>query len=350
MRAQEFITEQQKLFKDHATKNSVYNLLVQATDAGPFDGGCVVFAQALQMLLGGDIVVLTNAKGQAEHAVTKVGNQYWDFDGAASEQGMLARFSANERRQVTAVRPITDNDLPDAPRDAQAAAKIAAMMSSNEVHENSEKVYYHGTKAAEDFDNFEVGKAGHGIITFDRLLGPHFSSTPALANLFATKDPNIRGRSKPPTGGRVIPVHLSGNVYTLPQKGREDDYMALARDAGTKVFTAHPEIHEAFKRAWYEDSKVGTNVTYEKWQERMFDPGLELFGIRDWGLDYLATTTNVNLIKTIATAYKDMLISQGFGIIKYRNTGRKERVGLYGEDLDSFIALLPPKFKFARAA
>ena len=195
----------------------------------------------------------------------------------------------------------------------------------------------------------EFSNSRNGLITFDRLLGPHFSGTPALANLFATKDPNVRSRGTPPTGGRVIPVHLSGNVYTLPQKGREYDYMALARDAGTKVFTAHPEIHEAFKRAWYESSKVG-DLAYEKWQERMFDPGMELFGIRDWGLDYLGATTDLNLIKTIAMAYKDMLLSQGFGIIKYRNTGRKERVGLHGEDLDSFIALLPPKFKFARAA
>lgn len=346
MRAKEFVAETQ-LFKNQKVKDKVYDILVQATDSGPFDGGCVVFAQALQMLLGGDIVVLTNPKDRADHAVVKVGNTYWDFDGPTGGQDMLDRFARNEHTKVTGIRPIENSDLPDAPRDAHAAARIASMLADPQVTEDNQRVYYHGTKAAEDFDKFEVGKAAHGFQTIDRLLGPHFSGTPALANKFALGDPNVSGRAATKFGGRVIPVHLSGEIYTLPQARGEEDFAALARDLGNTVFAAYPELYEKFKQAWFkQDVPNGGPEEYKRWHNMQFEHTPGFFG--RWGKTYLTSMLDVSLAKELAMAYKQLLVSQGYGIIKYRNTGRKERVGLRGEDLDSFIALAPPKFKFSR--
>lgn len=129
MRATEFVLAESRLFNNSKTKNAVYNLVLQATGGGPFDGGCVVFAQALQLLLGGDIVVLVNNRDQAEHAAVKSNNQYWDFDGPASEQGLIQRFNKSEHRQVTGIRPIQHNDLDEAPRDPVAAAEIARLLA-----------------------------------------------------------------------------------------------------------------------------------------------------------------------------------------------------------------------------
>lgn len=346
MRAKEFVVEVQ-LFNNRKVKDAVYDIIIQSTDAGPFDGGCVVFAQALQMLLGGEIVVLTNANNRAEHAVTKVDDIYWDFDGPASAQGILRRFARNEHAEVTGIRPIEDSDLADAPRDAQAASRIAGLLADPQINEGDQKVYYHGTKAAEDFDKFEVGKAAHGFQTIDRLLGPHFSGTPALANKFAIGDPNVSGRAATKFGGRVIPVYLSGETYVLPQARGEEDFAALARDLGNKVFAAHPELYEKFKQAWFkQDVPNGGEKEYERWHKMQFENMPGFFG--RWGKTYLTSMSDIGLAKELAIAYKQLLLSQGYGIIKYRNTGRKEKIGLRGEDLDSFIALLPPRFKFSR--
>ena len=108
-------------------KNKIYNLLINAIDAGPFDGGCVIFAQALQMKFGGDIVVLTNKHG-ADHAVLSLNGKLIDADGPAEPEEFICRFEQNELVKITGVRPIQDNDLPDAPRNAELATQIAKLL------------------------------------------------------------------------------------------------------------------------------------------------------------------------------------------------------------------------------
>ena len=39
-------------------RNRFYSMLVDGVGSGPFDGGCVVVARAIQARYGGDIVVL----------------------------------------------------------------------------------------------------------------------------------------------------------------------------------------------------------------------------------------------------------------------------------------------------
>lgn len=134
MRATEFIVE------SFLGKNSrrIYDILLSSTNAGPMDGGCVVMAQAIQMKYGGEIMVLVGhpQRGVDEqvalHAVVRANLLLIDALGPKSEAEMMQRFETNELAHVggavTGVRPIQKNDLPDAVRDATAAAKIVTLL------------------------------------------------------------------------------------------------------------------------------------------------------------------------------------------------------------------------------
>ena len=134
MRAQEFILEH----LGGRNKSKIYNLLVSTVGSGPFDGGCVVLAQAIQKKYGGDIVVLVghaqhNTNEVAQHAAVKMGNLLVDFDGAFEPNEFIKRFERNELAHVgghiTGVRPIQSGDLPDAPRDPAVSNSIAKLLT-----------------------------------------------------------------------------------------------------------------------------------------------------------------------------------------------------------------------------
>jgi hypothetical protein len=108
-------------------KNKIYKLLVDATDSGPFDGGCVIFAQALQMKYGGDIIVPIHRNGYADHAAIKLDKILIDADGPAEIDSFIKRFERNERVEISGFRPIQDKDLPEASRN-QTLSKIIAKL------------------------------------------------------------------------------------------------------------------------------------------------------------------------------------------------------------------------------
>ena len=106
-----------------------YRELLAVADAGPFDGGCVLVAQALNLKYGGEIVVLVRADGGADHAALRLSDRYLDGDGmAASAADLLLRFNTVELGAAVSVRPLQGSDLPDAPRDLPAARRIAALL------------------------------------------------------------------------------------------------------------------------------------------------------------------------------------------------------------------------------
>ena len=109
-------------------KNRIYKLLVDTIDSGPFDGGCVVFARALQMKHGGDIVVLINQRQQADHAAVKLGDILIDADGPAEINEFVKRFERNERVNIVSIRPIQTTDLPNAPRNDEISKKISLLL------------------------------------------------------------------------------------------------------------------------------------------------------------------------------------------------------------------------------
>jgi len=133
MRATEFIIESLM----GRNKNKIYTLLINAVDSGPFDGGCVIMARAIQMKYGGDIVVLVgnaqrNTPETAQHAVVDFGNLLVDADGPLAPKQFIQRFEKNELShaggKITGVRPIQSDDLPDAPRNEQVSAQIAKLL------------------------------------------------------------------------------------------------------------------------------------------------------------------------------------------------------------------------------
>lgn len=105
--------------------------ILQPLNCGPFDGGCVLVAQALQQIHGGRVVVLTDADDRAQHAAVLADGQLIDYDGAADPNQFVRRFEQNERVRIQGIRAIRDTDLPDAPRNADLIPQIVQALSEN---------------------------------------------------------------------------------------------------------------------------------------------------------------------------------------------------------------------------
>lgn len=137
MKSTEFITEAKSVFGKNY--NQAYDLMINAIDCGPFDGGCVTVAMALQQVMGGEIVVLVgcatrlSSQEGAMHAAVYANGKLIDGDGAAAPKAFIARFVRNEMAHaggtITGVRAIASDDLPEAPRDAELAKKLAGLLS-----------------------------------------------------------------------------------------------------------------------------------------------------------------------------------------------------------------------------
>ena len=108
--------------------DKVYELLLDNIGAGPFDGGCVVVAQALQLIHGGELMALVRNDGTADHAVVQKGNTMYDFDGPGTQEEVVSRFEKNEGTRIAEVRKLRMTDLPDAPRNSKLAKQIASLM------------------------------------------------------------------------------------------------------------------------------------------------------------------------------------------------------------------------------
>jgi hypothetical protein len=113
-------------------KNKIYSLLIDTIDSGPFDGGCVVFAQALQIVYGGKIVVLVSDKNIAEHAAVLIDDILYDADGPAKIKEFVERFEKNElrgtNRHITGIRELSASDLPEASRNLDLSKQIAKLL------------------------------------------------------------------------------------------------------------------------------------------------------------------------------------------------------------------------------
>lgn len=212
-----------------------------------------------------------------------------------------------------------------------------------------EFVVYHGTKV--DID----GDLKPGDTSFDRMIGPHFSKTPALANLFASpKNVGRKGQGKR-TGGRVFRMKLAGPVYQVNQDyskfprgygwvatetGRRMalfawDHLALAHDAGWRVLQARPDLLARYAQLTGTDAQrcLAALRKTNTW---------EMVG-------YMSPEAGDGLMRDIASAYRDILVAQGYVAIEYVNTAKREQVG----DLDDhvcFIALQRPQDYFEAAA
>lgn len=138
-----------KVFRSFSHKEAVYQLMLDDIECGPFDGGCLVFAQALQRLHGGDVVVVEgrcfsgwaahrepqyNGPLQAQHAVLALPDgTYMDASGKCTARTMLARTAQSSKyvASADAIRPIQEGDLKEAARDDTLVAELAQLLADS---------------------------------------------------------------------------------------------------------------------------------------------------------------------------------------------------------------------------
>lgn len=109
----------------------LYDDLLRSADCGPFDGGCVVVAQALQKVFGGEIVVLVRDNDRADHAAVFKDGKLWDYDGPLTPSAFIDRFNKEELAHTAwscvRYRPIRSDDLPNACRNEALANRLAGL-------------------------------------------------------------------------------------------------------------------------------------------------------------------------------------------------------------------------------
>jgi hypothetical protein len=121
--------------------------MVRRIGCGPFDGGCLVFAQALQRVRGGDLFVVEgrtfcgwSAAGKpqylgpvlAQHAVLGFqGGTFMDAFGRCEKRQMLLRTAHLTRFMASAIalRPLREGDLLEAARDDVFVDELAKVLA-----------------------------------------------------------------------------------------------------------------------------------------------------------------------------------------------------------------------------
>ena len=113
-------------------KEAMYERMLNTIQCGPFDGGCAVFAHALQQVIGGEVLVGLNRRGQADHAVVAYERMLWDFDGPLPNREFTRRFLLNEGVVLIGFRTIEPGDLADSSRDSALQEYLVALLAQAE--------------------------------------------------------------------------------------------------------------------------------------------------------------------------------------------------------------------------
>lgn len=104
-------------------------LIVGEIGCGPFDGGCVIVAHAIQTIIGGEIMVLVTENNKAEHAVVERDGLLWDYAGPARPKILINRFNRAENVPIASWRPMRFGDLPCAATSTSLQADLVAVFS-----------------------------------------------------------------------------------------------------------------------------------------------------------------------------------------------------------------------------
>jgi hypothetical protein len=134
------------LFHSKRHKDDVYVTMFKAIDCGPFDGGCVSFAMALQKVFGGDVYVICGRQGPdlfgrsggegPQHAVLRLPDgRFMDAGTVGTAAEIINTFNVEEcfgRLRNAYIRQIEPGDLQDAPRDDALIDNLAALLAKPE--------------------------------------------------------------------------------------------------------------------------------------------------------------------------------------------------------------------------
>jgi hypothetical protein len=98
---------------------------------GPFDGGCLIVAQAIQAVAGGEIVPLVDEQDEALHAVVLKNGVLWDYDGPLETNLFLDRYNSfvdDAKFKCVRHREFRAYDLTEAMENDGLAATLASML------------------------------------------------------------------------------------------------------------------------------------------------------------------------------------------------------------------------------
>ena len=217
--------------------------------------------------------------------------------------------------------------------------------------------FYHGTRS--DFDFEQLG-AGKGMQSFDRILGPHFARAPEIASRFAMYDPQSVYKQRASLGGgRIFPVSIPGEIYVLPQPRSMVDMQAVATDAFMKIVLPNKKMLEMYLEAAAESEyKRMLDMHMLSAEAKASDPSAVIQRLGNHLRQMLEQKRydmvvgplfkinfNQEFLVQLATQYKQLLMSQGYGLIQYKNTNSKETKDI--ADKNSYIALAKPESIFA---
>lgn len=120
------------LIEKASNSDAFWQLLSDAIAGGPFDGGCLMCAEALKRIFGGKLAYISNGK-RATHYGLLLDDAYYDFDGCHnSAKQWIATFSANEYVHSSCLsvmhgRCPRSNDIP---YDEKVVSSLVALFNS----------------------------------------------------------------------------------------------------------------------------------------------------------------------------------------------------------------------------
>lgn len=124
-----------------------WTLIDQVGLVSPMAGGCLVFAKALQLQQGGELVRIVSdaAGGQTEHYGLRLGTEIWDAEGAhRTPSEWIATFKHNEFVNDRNLSFATGfDDAGTIPDDPGASKAIASLMTEFVGPDQSEDDYDH---------------------------------------------------------------------------------------------------------------------------------------------------------------------------------------------------------------
>jgi hypothetical protein len=200
----------------------------------------------------------------------------------------------------------------------------------------------------------------------DRMIGPHFSKSPQIANKFTEERMGYGQFGKTAEGGAVYPIEIQTEGIrripqpTYPNGAKMADQHAIGADIARVVFPERPDLFKEWvKRSRNVDDTTAQNIynalkegrdvtediggqvashegkTAKKWGWKKVDFG-------SYQADYDAGFHMVrDLLPDIVTEYKNILKRQGVDVLKYENTSPMETAGI--KKKESFIAIEPDK-------
>ena len=111
-------------------KEDVYDVL-DSESCGPFDGGCLLVAKALQEIHGGKIIVLVDDKNIAQHAaVLLLNGKIADYDGIKEPKQFIKDFNKNELANIVNIRKLESGDLEGASRNFDLVPELVNTLQS----------------------------------------------------------------------------------------------------------------------------------------------------------------------------------------------------------------------------